>query len=795
MGAKYYLHYRTTQSTQTLYFYTIVPNLPLSETVTDNTMTFDFQSHVQSLSVFENYLGSDLVIAVVKKNTTVFTAMSNVVKATPISSDTKLYKILKLAVGDFDIKNLILCPAERYLTVVGERNVVVVDTSEIRFSDRLSAVAEPFSFKLGAFNSDVKCVEWHPASARKTDIVVLTSTHLFVYDILCSFSAPVLTLVLSEHAELAGKTPCSIAFGSAHNFSGAITLYMSTECGHIYAIYPFLHKGGHFKTSALQLSKLYFETEEALNCVLNDFPPVVTNADVRVAALTKQISFVTSLQNTLAVAMAKELESEGELVWIYSDDTFGYKFQPVAKTGPNPTLVQISSNDELSLVVSVTTASGKTSVTYHGQFHPIIMDWENNAPKLEKPTRPVAVSAKPKHERYAKPARGFGYIIESESEEEDSLQFEAELQAYNNKLDIYNLQQKLNAHCNEEFGTLTTMAVDTLAGDMPIIQATQDMKILLASGGTLYYGDLKNATDSLFRSSAESFTPTYEKFSISPQTTSVAYCEDIINHSGTYAITCSATAKSEVQKIVDKDIKPKPALTNPAITFPSFTPSYIPAEELLVGLNKNTTVDPVKNFDPKSAESLRDIHTTTKNVATQINSLTKFMVSLQMKLKFQVEDLNAQVLDFAKATRGGTKTLDVRTEEKLARLLERQQELSVKLSGINRRTLARFERLKLKIDLPLSKAELDWFRELNVITKTLNYGDNDEQSVSALVEEITEQVAQLTTDDNGGNEVGLKMIELGPELSRVHHFLASETPVISRARAKAQEMVTAVREN
>lgn len=758
-----------------------------------NLMTFDFQSHVQSLSVFENYLASELVIAAVKKNSTVFTAMTNVVKATPISSDTKMYKILKLAGSEVDIKKLLFCPAERYLAVVGEKSVVIVDTSEVKFSDDSSALVEPFSFELGSFKQQIKCVQWHPASARKSEIVVLTTTQLLVYDILCSFSAPVLALDLSEFAELADKKAWSIAFGSSHNLCGSITLYLSTACGDIFAIYPFLPEGSHFKASTRQISQLYHECEEALESVLNNFPPVVTNSDPRVMALGKQLSLVESMQSSLAVAVSRELEIPGEVILTYSGADFPYRLQSVAKTGPNPTLVQISSNDEFSLLASISVNSGRTTVEYHGQFLPLIMGWEDKAPTLEKPTKPVAASAKPKIEKYSKPARGFGYVIESDLEEDENNPLEQEMAAYNAKLDIYNFQTKLNSYCTEAFGGLTKMAVDFLNGEAAAVQATKCRKLLIAASGTLYYCDLQSVADTLSLTTASEVIPAYDKFTISPQTTAVAYCEDVVNHSGTYCISCSATEKVVITKLVDNEVKPKPSAPIPATILPPATTSYAPAEELLVGLNRNIAVPAIKNFDPKSAESLRDVHDTTKGVAGHISSLTKFVVSLQMKLKFQMEDLNAQVLDFKKASPDAAKALDTQAQEKLARLIKRQEDLSQKQKRIQQRVLLRFEQLKLKADLPLSQAELDWYKELNLLNKSLNYGDEDEKSVAALVDEISQQIAQLSTYDHEGSGLAQKMIDLGPELSRVRHFLVTETAVIARTKAKAQEMVAAAR--
>lgn len=755
-------------------------------------MTFDFLSHVQGLSVFENYLKADTVIAAVKQNTTVFTAMNNIIKATPISSTTKAYKILKLAGSAVDVRSLTFCPSERYLAVVGERNIVVVDTSEVKFSDRSSAIVEPFSFEIGAFKNEIKCVLWHPASATKSEIVVLTSAQLFVYDILCSFSTPVLTLQLSNYRELAGKEVCSIAFGSSHNFAGSITLYLSTTCGHIYAIYPFLHDGGHFMASISQLSQLHQETDEALRSLLSAFPPMATNSDDCVAALSKQLSFVESLQNSLAVAMTKELAEAGEVVLVYSGAEFGYQLQSVANVGPTSSLVQISSNDAFSLLAAASHAAGKSTVSYLGQFQPLIMGWDHQEPKLVRPEKPIAAPPKPKPGRYTKPARGFGYVIESESEEEDTGLFEEEMLLYNASLEIFNLRKQLFEHSGKSFGNLTKIAADKFSGNNLIVQATKYQKLLLASGETLYYADLKQATNSLLLSTTATFAPTYKKFPISLNTTTVAYCEDSVNHSGAYAITCSPERRVKVTNIVDNDVKPKPTTTTPVAFSAPTVPHSIPAEELLVGLNKNIAVDRIENFNPESAESLKDVHAATKYVASQISSLTKFVVSLQMKLKFQMDDLNAQVLDFERESRRGSKAgVDERTKEKLARLAERQEELTQKQKRVYQSVQQRFEELRLKVDLPVSDAELEWFKELNVINKTLNYGDGEEKSVSAQVDEMTEQIALLSTDDQSSTV--LKMLEMGPELSRVHHFLMSEAAVISRTKAKAQEMAAAAK--
>lgn len=750
-------------------------------------MSFDFSSHVQGLSVFENYLKSGSVVTAVKENTIVFTAMSNVIKASPISSDTKAYKIIKLLGDEFDVKDLVFCPTERYLAVVGENKVEVVDTNGVRFSDRSNAVVRPFSFETNLTRDEIRTIVWHPASARK-EIVVLTLTQILVYDILLMFSGPVLTLELSAFPELDSKKVCSIAFGSSHNLAGSITLYLTTENGHIYAVYPFLYEGSHFKATTTQLSLLHHESEEALTALGDKFPPIVTNGDPTVAALSRQISFIHSLQDTLALKVAKELEGAGEVILTYSGAEFGYKLQSVGETAPNSTLVQISSNDDFSLLASVSSATGKTTVEYLGQFQPAIMGWTKKAQEIEKPTKPAPVTAKAKKERYVKPARGFGYVIESSSDEEDDSSFEAEIKAYDAKVEIYNLQKQLHAHCNESFGSLTKMAADKFDGKNPITCATNDHKLLLALEGTLYSGDLKRATDSLSLSTPSAYAPSFEKSSISPKTTTMAYCQDLVNHSGTYAITCSPSDKVGVTRIVDNDVKPAPSPVETIELLPAPKVSTIPVEELLVGVNRDFTIEKVKNFEPESAKSLQDVHTTTQSVASQISSLTKFLVALQIKLKFQMEDINAQVADFEKVSRAGSKAeVDVRANEKLERLLQRQQELSQKQKRLHKRVLDRFEHLKLKIDLPLSDAEIQWYKELNVINKTLSTGNEGEEGVIDDVDQITKQVEQLKTNDDGG-DLAQKLLEMGPELSRIHHFLVGEAAVISRARAKAQAM-------
>lgn len=760
-------------------------------------MTFDFQNHVLGLSVFENYFQCEKVLVAVKKNNVVFTAMANVVKAAPISPKTKFYKIIKLAGPETDVKTLLLCPSQRYLTVVGEKSISVVDTNEISFADHSTALAEPFSFDLGKFKDPVQCVQWHPAAARHSEIVVLTSRQILVFDVMCSFSTPVLVLDLASFPDLDGKNVVSMAFGSADSFSGSITLYINTACGLIYAIFPFLCKGSLFRTSALQISQFYLETQEALSSVSDSFPPIVINKNPRVEALASQLSFAESLQQNLTVSMGKELAISGDVTLDYAEPSFGYEIQgPVAKTGKNATIVQVASNDKVSLLASVhSTATGNSKIEYYGQFQPLVMGMKKIQDNFHKPTEPQSKVVVPKEESYVKPARGFGYVVESDSDDEDNSAFEAAMKAYHEELEIYNLNVKLSKHFSDNFGNLTKMASDsTKISGNPII-SSEGEKLLLASGGTLLVGSLGESTASLFLSLAGLFEPTYDTFDISPDTTSVALCEDTIGHSGSFVISCSPKDKVYVRQIVSNEVKitkkeaPEEFLPTPPV------PSYVPADELRLRLDKSLSIGELKNFNLESIDTLSDVHGITRNAAGQINALTKFMLSLQMKLKFQVEDLRAQVKDAEHAlAKYQNEEKRNSTERKLSLLVGRQQKLAQKQKRIQENIVDRFEELKLKIDLPISKAEREWFKELNDMNQSVNV-DGTSKSISTLVEEITREVASLTTEEHEREEQereepALELLQMGPALSRIRNFLLYEEKLIRETKTKAQQVAS-----
>lgn len=754
----------------------------------------DLTALVPKLSVFLSQL-QDPVVAI-KDNAQLFVASQNIIKTAPLMAGRNTYKLVETGGPLFAITDLVLNQAESLLAVVGEKNITVVDLKQGPDFASSSAVWNAFSLSLGPFDQ-VKSVKWHPASTRNFELVVLTSSKILLFDVVLSLSEPLCTVDVST---LTGAT--SIAFGSNENLAGAITLYISTSNGSIYAVYPFLSKDSKIKASKLLVLQYVTECRAMVEAVESEFPPVSILSDPRASALLSHHRFAQDLQKQLSSPLNAEAEPSDILQFTHQAHLFGLQIQgPIAKCAPGSRLLQVSSNETASVLCSLGEISNTATITFLAQLQPLIMGWKEYPSTLGAPAKIQPKAPIPKVESYAKPARGFGFVDVSDSEDEEEVVkvLDPEVKKYDEELAAYKLEKDVIQFFKENFNSLTPVSVDDTGlaySSTSPFKSADDHKFIYSSQGSILVCDCEVLVSKLLAGSTE-FEASYLLISSSELTTGVAFFEDTTQDSGSYVIAAS-TSGAEVFRVESKVQK----------TIESVAPATVkswPAQEAETYKDGGFAFDmkslsqslpQIHALNPESATSLKELLSISTAISKQVGALTKFMVSLRTRMKMQTEELRAQTEELSSSGPNSE------TEQKLQsnmvmieQLSTRQERLTRRQKGLLDRVTTAFEKSRLNTKLPLSEAEQKWFKEINHINAQVTVNSKDGNSLTKDVQVLQERVKKITTEgsekDDSLDSAFNRML-LGSDLARLNHFLAQEGKVIALAKAKLQKGLAAM---
>lgn len=762
----------------------------------------EVQSHLLNLNIFKSILDGKTVSIAINNRSQLVVACSNIVKTTIATDKRNYYKLLEPQDEEFDIVGLSFNPSGHLIALIGHHDITICDTKSLPQYDGQSVIWDPFNFQLGPFESAVKAVEWHPASALNSEVVVLTENEILLYDVVYSFKEPITSLKLLEYSQLKGKTVESIAFGSTETFSGLTTLYLSTDCGSIYAIAPFLSKSSKIKAKKSAVATFIAECKQVFETVQNKFPPIALVDSPHVAALSEQYAFAHDLERQLRSPLNESLNSNDDITLSHSGERFGFKLSgPIAECGAALRLKQFDSNDRFSFLSTVHSDKSTAVFSYLAQFNPLIMGWDNAPVELTAPIEPKKQLIAAKEPIYAKPSRGFGYIIESESEaESEDTEFEKKMTKYRDELDIYKLKKKVSRYFEENFNLLTTLSVDQTSlsyklGDKIYFQNVGGSRFIWANAGQLLYADSESFLNSVLLGDGN-FEFDYKVKKVNPLATGFCFYEDPLEGLGSFVIAYSSSQPVEVIQLTSP--KPRvPALSQPKTpitTQPVESPldTKFLTEELSNALKSIPTapLPRVDKFNAEDSRSLLQIKAVSDTVFERSGEFMKFMLRLQLKVMAQLEVLRIQAedLNVIHNTEGKSKKTS-KSSEKIEQLITRQSQLLERLKSIKVSVLDRFEQSNLRKNLPLSAAEKEWFKEINHINKIINVDDGDDQSIVTQYESLQDESLRLLEGMKAQLEVPenkMDQIALGNELSRIKLLLGVEDKRIAEIKHKAE---------
>lgn len=760
-----------------------------------------FASLLADLNIFKSFADGEPVVAV--KGDQVFLGSLRIFKTSLVNARKNFFKLLAPESSLEEIKELRLNNSESLLAIVSVNVVSVVSTKELTDFESPEVILNAHVHTLAPFEHNIKSVLWHPASPSDSVLVVLTEKELLLFDIVISTSEPLLKLPLDNYDALRGKTILSITFGSKSTLAGLITLYIIAESGEIFAIYPFLFENSRIRATKLQVFAFYRDCEDAINRVSAEFPPAALRESEHVAMLLKQFLFASSLEKHISSTLYRELGPDDEVDLVIGNVPHHKLQGPLAFTGPNAQVLLISNNDVATILVSAhRDGSGNALLTYLGQFQSLIMDYEEPSCSFEPPKKPTRAIKPPKEEKYAKPSRGFGFVVLSDSEEDaHDDEYDLLLAIYNEHLGLHNLKLKLIEYFRQNYSSLSTIAVELsdIHYKLPkhlTLQNLDESHFLVAADGDALICDTSEATASILASEDTAFEVKYRKFSTAGAS-AYAFVRDVIEGSGTYVVALSEHNPATVFQ-VENFSSPSTALPSVEETKSKLlkntdtfkkADSIIPAEELQIVLSGASKMLPkLAGFDLTSVTYLEKVHQLTLTVGQNISNLTKFMVMLQAKIAIQAEELSLQTQDLDSAfasIEDALKILD--NEERIEKLKLRQESLLKRQESLHTKFFERFEKHKASLELPISKAEKEWFKEINEINKVISVGDEEKPSIISVHEKLEKQVKSLlqkeqTPEDDMGAR--FRNLHLGADVAKLKNILIKEKKKVTNTKMR-----------
>jgi hypothetical protein len=178
-----------------------------------------------------------------------FFAHQSAVRCSKIS-DSKSYKVLDIPDITFEVKGIKLNSSGTLLAIYNDNNLIVSTLPSSNFMITESSLIKVKSFTIGRDifqNNRILDLSWNSISCFDSSIVTLTDDGVIrSFGLDGSLGHPDFTYNLkSTHRNQVGypsdvmDDPVSITFGSQSNLAGALTLYILNSDGDVFSIYPF----------------------------------------------------------------------------------------------------------------------------------------------------------------------------------------------------------------------------------------------------------------------------------------------------------------------------------------------------------------------------------------------------------------------------------------------------------------------------------------------------------------------------------------------------------------------------
>lgn len=740
-------------------------------------------------SAFQIPLGSLPVSTSVQDGELLFLASGNRVMVVDMTTTALPFKLLELP-PSFKIVKMIANHSQELLALVGKKSVVVISLRQIPFLDPNRAW-KPLKFVIDNFDSDVLSVAWHPASFTSTVIVVLTKTKLQSYDVLSSVTNATYDKTFSElELEIS-----SMAFGSQESLSGSLTLFASTPSGEIYSLFPFMQQECPLRASRLKVDAFVAETQELVNCVELKFPPKITAGHPLVNNLLAQVCLARDLQQQINSPLVRTIDPN-KPIRIVLPACDAVCSTVLARVEEGSKLLLLKTSTPTSLLLAYNDTASHISLTYLSQFAPqtMVPYYEVPRPEVTKAAQILAQKLAPE-EKYHKPLRGFGFVVDSDSDNEIESKPSEPAQSHSDAYEVYELKVKCAKYIELSTNKLTTLYLEKYkkpSSSPLLIKGGREGWVLIGVGERVHaieFNDWLLDLDDGFSVRLKQFNVTRRTMKFDEPISSFELLEDKVGNMGLHVLARahgSHTFVNQIDSVVplhlsnDKTAEPQASLS-------------VSQPEQEVGISKadldkflQIKKAPPATFqsETRHAEDLIALINISDEIRAQSHQLSKFIIALNGKLEIQRQ---RNTLHGSLASRcDAADDINERTseyDERITKLLTRQKDLLDRAESLETTIMKRFDEIKCSRVLPLSQAELLWFRELNLITELVTKDKTYGKSITTQANDISEKLSKIQRNWKKASytdeiENGVKSLLLNSSLANIYRQLIGQGQTI-----------------
>lgn len=747
-----------------------------------------FSGSLSQLNVFSIRNKNNVHMAC-KSNYQLFVSDGNVMRTALVDPGKNYFKLLKDST-DFDVKDLKINRLETLLAIIGDEQIKIVSIRSQPSFAETSIWWDAKAMLLGQIQGDVVAAAWHPAMSSGSTLVVLTSVGIFLYDVATSLLSPARAVNFDD------QTPnfVGFCFGLAENFAGSMTLYLQAESGALYAIFPFVAHNSPILATKELVTEFLGECAEAQAEIEKKFAPAFV-ATSRLAEVRRQTAFAEFFAVQLLKPAISELNEEGELQLYHNAEIFDDVIQgPIANVGPLDDIRLVPTNSRV-LVLCAVKGGEKVTFNYLAQLKPLIAAYSKPG-ILKEPRLPDSKETAKKDQKYRPLARGFGFVVDSDDDDVESEtsrldEYAEAMQHYNEELEKYKFEVKLTDFVETNFGSLTVIAKDVIAGHSDLSASftdSQSSRMTVSTGNNIIVAETKDAIANIWGNFQVAYTKhkTYN---------AVAHLqlEDKVRDTGEYVIAISPGCATQVI-----GLNPPEATKKAHVIAPDSAKlgSKISAVADVAALHSQlATIQPVQLQVPKldvtSPETLKYTLKIRQELASAFMDATMFLFKFQIVAQTQYNELQNQLESVAKQIENLSKGAQFdRMTTKIEVLLERLEQLRSRQSMIISITERKIRAIHASVSLPLSDEERAWFKELNLLSTAIS---GSSESIEAQFENVKSRFDQMGSMSRNKNskestELGNERKLLSGPFSRLKLSLEAQSKAISNLKSQASEL-------
>lgn len=705
------------------------------------------------------------------------------------------YSILDNPYSDSDVSHLSLSSLGKFLaSLSGNGNNVITVFALPDFLSPQNGRVKVKPHKLEPLPAGINKIVWHTAMAQDAGLVVLTNdSKIYLYDLLKPTSKPQLAVDLTKSPSFSAETASSLSFGSEASLSGALTLYITTNSGKIFALYPFINSLANIATTQSSVKIVMNDTKDILQKVEKDLSTMNINEAVKKRPLWHSIfgqyTFYSSLWaqiadgNPLKIEKRRKSDLRFEELAIlgvklphdFSPEVQGPFFSSQGLNSISD-IAHLSSNENLSYLMTATIDNNKVKLDYFVQFLPMIMKFGNSEqrfqPQPKKDTNaPDPTTKEPKSRGYAKPKRGFGFVDLDDAPSSQPEPSDVEITRNN-----FDLEQ---AYWSENFVNITRV------GRRTILEPAIGASLTTYNSGQCYI--LRLPRKLLISTNTEWPDFISRKIELdgkrlpipSDNLTEISSREDIIScsyvndkiDSNWGAVVSLSNSYSENLKVVGIEkqamvLRESTPMNQAPQEEPKGPVSYklpILQQEPFSQLESEIQVlkSHIANFSglsvPKNVlknadgSTLKSISEVSLKVIEKTIRITAHAVNLKLRIETDIANLKNQIklLTETKEQQDSlSKALEASST--LAKLEDRNEKLTGRIQALEKKIDEAIRQLSYKESMPLSKEEKLWIREVNGINALLNNAGED--SLTLKIEDLKVQVTALSQSEDSANE-------------------------------------------